>query len=70
MPGAAAPQPESEPAAPSEGTGGETTPAPDGDGRRRVTLTVRATKDDLHTLRLALADLRDLLGSAGEMTST
>jgi hypothetical protein len=33
-----------------------------------VQLTVRATKDDLHTLNVALAGLRDLVGAAGKMT--
>lgn len=67
-PGAAepVPPPEGAPegAAAGEGPGGEG-PV---DARRRVQLTVRATKDDLHTLRLALAGLRDLLGDPGTMT--
>jgi hypothetical protein len=37
------------------------------DGHRRVVLSVRATKDDLHTLRTALAGLRDLVGESGSL---
>jgi Protein of unknown function (DUF499) len=36
-------------------------------GHRRVVLSVRATKDDLHTLRTALAGLRDLVGESGSL---
>lgn len=41
-------------------------PASDG-GRRRMHLTVRATKDDLFTINRALSQLRDMLGEGGEM---
>jgi hypothetical protein len=45
---------------------GEPMPPPAGtDGRRRVQLTIEATKDDLHTVNLALNQLRDLLGPPG-----
>lgn len=50
-----------------EDTGEEPAGQPPSDGGRRVQLTIRATEDDLHTLRLALAGLRDLLGAAGKM---
>jgi hypothetical protein len=42
-------------------------PDPPADGHRHVILSVRATKDDLHTLRTALAGLRDLVGEAGSL---
>ncbi len=48
-----------QPASTSAGTGPN--------GHRRVVLSVRATKDDLHTLRTALAGLRDLVGDAGSL---
>lgn len=48
-----------------EGTTGKT-PAGDGDGagdgsQRRVSLTIKATEDDLHTLQRALTGLRDVV---------
>ncbi len=43
-------------------------PAPPSDGGRRAELIIRATKDDLHTLRIALAGLRDLVGATGTMS--
>ncbi len=56
------PPPES-PGSPQPATTGGPTP----NGHRRVVLSVRATKDDLHTLRIALGGLRDLVGEAGSL---
>jgi hypothetical protein len=54
----------SEQAAQAEPAGAASSSA---NGHRRVTLHVRATEDDLHTLRTALAGLRDLVGEPGSL---
>ena len=43
-------------------------PTPSPNSARTVHITVRATKDDLHTLQLALGGLRELVGDPGTMS--
>ncbi len=68
VPGAAEPAPGADGEPEGGGTGDRAVDQPPTDGGRRVQLTVRATKGDLHTLNVALAGLRDLLDVDGEMT--
>jgi hypothetical protein len=58
--------PEAEPAAATAPTQSPATGSGP-NGHRRVVLSVRASKDDLHTLQTALAGLRGLVGDAGSL---